>query len=712
MIGTQDGLEPPREIELPNPTFYYTPAWSPDSKYLVFTDTDLNLWYVEVENGKVKLIDTDQYAHPQRSVDPVWSPDSKWIAYAKRLDNQFHAVMLYSLDEGNAHQLTDGLSDALAPEWDKSGKYLYFMASTNFGLSVGWLDMTSYDRPTRRGLYLAVLPADEPSPFLPESDDEKVEEEEEEKEEEEKSEEEETRVRIDFDGIDQRILAIDVPLRNYVGILAGPEGVLFYAEAIENQQGVTLHRYDMKEREGKPFLEGINTAVMSADRKKLLYRARSVWGIVATDSGTRKVGDGKISTDLRVKVDPRVEWQQMFREAWRFQRDYLYVENTHGADWGAVWEAYQPWLPHVAHRSDFTYLLRNMAGELSIGHSYTSGGDMPDVERVSIGLLGADVAVENGRYRIERIYTGENWNPSLRAPLSAPGIDVSEGDYILAVNGEEVPGSANFYRFFEATANRQTVLTVNGRPSMDGARHVTVVPVASESQLRRRAWVESNRRKVDEMSGGRLAYVWLPNTSTTGYNYFNRYYFAQQHKEGAVIDERFNGGGSAADYMVDYMSRRLTGFFNNPVGERTPFKNPNAGIWGPKVMIINESAGSGGDLLPYMFRATGIGPLVGTRTWGGLVGIWDVPPLIDGGRITAPRGGFFDLDGQWAVENEGVAPDIEVEQTPKAVIAGGDPQLEEAVREAVRLLQTHKAQLRAEPPAPVRTRRPTRGRTR
>jgi tricorn protease len=710
MIGDQKGLETPREIELPNPTFYYTPSWSPDSKYITFTDADLNLWYAIVESGNVTRIDTDQFAHPQRTMDPVWSPDSKWIAYAKRLDSQFHAVFAYSLDQGESHQLTDGLSDALSPAWDKSGKYLYFMASTDFGLNVGWLDMTSYERPVERGIYLAVLRADEPSPLLPESDEEEPKEEEGEGEEQadDEDQQDDATVRIDLAGFDQRILAIDVPERNYVGIIAGPEGVIFYAEPRQNEQGFVLHRYDLEEREAEPFLEGIQAATISADGKKLLYSANGQWGIVATDAGKKNVGDGKIDTGVRMKVDPRAEWQQMFREAWRFQRDYLYVENTHGADWEAVWERYHPWLEHVAHRSDFTYLLRNLAGELSIGHSYAFGGDFPDVETVPIGLLGADVEIDQGRYRLTRIYTGENWNPDLRAPLSAPGIDVSVGDYVMAVNGADVVGPVNFYSYFEGTADRQTVLAVNDRPSMDGARTVTVVPVPNEVQLRRRAWVEGNRRRVDELSGGRLAYVWLPNTATAGYDYFNRYYFAQQHKQGAVIDERFNGGGSAADYMVELMGRRLTGFFNNPIGDRKPWRNPNAGIFGPKVMIINESAGSGGDLLPYMFRELGIGPLVGTRTWGGLVGIWDVPPLVDGGLITAPRGGFYNLAGEWDVENEGVAPDIEVEQTPAIVNDGHDPQLERAVEEALRLLPMQQVPILPEPPAPVRARRPER----
>lgn len=323
-----------------------------------------------------------------------------------------------------------------------------------------------------------------------------------------------------------------------------------------------------------------------------------------------------------------------------------------------------------------------------------------------MGLLGADLTRENGAFRIRKIYTGERWNPGLRAPLAEPGIGVREGDYLLEVDGVVIDPSDNLYRYFEATANRQTVLRVNDRPVMEGSRLVTVVPVANESQLRMFDWVEDNRRKVDAWSGGRLAYVYLPNTGGGGYTFFNRYYFAQQDKKGVIIDERNNGGGSAADYMVDIMARRLHGYFNSKAADRRPFTTPMAGIWGPKVMIINERAGSGGDLLPYMFRNMALGPLVGTRTWGGLVGIWDTPSFVDGGRMMAPRGGFFDVDGRWAVEAEGVAPDIEVEQLPAALIRGEDPQLWRAVQEALNLLETEGVELQEEPEPPVRYRRP------
>jgi tricorn protease len=318
------------------------------------------------------------------------------------------------------------------------------------------------------------------------------------------------------------------------------------------------------------------------------------------------------------------------------------------------------------------------------------------------GLLGADFAIEGDRYKITRIYDNESWNPDLRAPLAAPGVDVSEGDYILKVNGIELKAPDNIYRLLDGTANRQTALTVNSKPVLEGARQVTVVPVASEQTLRTRAFVESNRRLVDKLSNGQLAYVYLPNTSQPGYQSFNRYYFSQQDKKGAIIDERYNGGGSAADYIIDVLQRDFDGYFNNVAGDRVPFTSPSAGIWGPKVMIINEMAGSGGDLMPYMFKFRKLGLLVGKRTWGGLVHTADTPPFIDGGSMIAPRGGFFSKDGRWAVENEGVAPDVDVENTPKEVIGGHDPQLERAVQEALRMLKEKPVnRLMKEPPPPT-----------
>ncbi|HRG07872.1 MAG TPA: PDZ domain-containing protein, partial [Cyclobacteriaceae bacterium] len=699
MITDQEGLEKPKVITIPNPTFFFRPQWSPDGKYIAFTDTDYNLLYTDVTTGVTKKAEAERYAHPNRTLNPIWSPDSKWIAYVRLNDSQYKVVKVHNVETNQTLQLTDGMADAISPVWDASGKYLYFLASTNYALNIGWLDMTSYDRPITRALYLIVLNKDDASPLLPRSDDER-----------EKPKEEDKKgtpvVKIDVDGIAQRILAVDVPLRNYTELQPGPDGYVFYAEAIPNQQGSTLHRYNFKDRKSEIYLTGINSASVSNDRKSLLYRSNATWGILGTTDNNKKTGDGKLDLVLKLKIEPREEWKQIFKEGWRYQRDFLYVNNTHGAPWNDVLKWYSPWVDHVQHRSDLLYVVDIMGGEIAVGHSYTRGGDLPDVKEVSIGLLGADYEVDNKLYRIKKIYTGENWNPGINAPLRGPGLGVKEGDYILEVNGVAVSASENIYKYFEGTANRQTKLRVNSKPSWDGSKLVTVVPVENENQLRMVNWVEGNRKKVDELSKGQLAYVYVPNTGQPGYTSFNRYYFAQQDRKGAIIDERNNGGGSAADYMVDVMARQLHGYFNSKVGDHKPFLTPNAGIFGPKVMLINERAGSGGDLLPYMFNKMKIGPLVGTKTWGGLVGTWDTPPFVDGGIMIAPRGGFYDTNGKWAVEGVGISPDIAVEQTPADVIKGRDPQLERAVEEALKLVKTQTLEIKPEPAPPVIYKRP------
>jgi tricorn protease len=371
----------------------------------------------------------------------------------------------------------------------------------------------------------------------------------------------------------------------------------------------------------------------------------------------------------------------------------------HGTDWNAVWAKYSPFVQHVAHRNDLGYLIATAAGELVVGHSYLIGtGDEPTDTPVNVGMLGADFRIENGRYRITRIYSGENWNPELRAPLSAPGIQVANGDYLLEVNGAPIAPPTNIYKAFEGTANRQTIIRVSKTPSAEGSRLVTVVPVATEDGLRSRAWVENNRRLVDSLSNGRLAYVWLPNTTGAGYTYFTRYFYAQQQKDGTIIDERYNQGGQVADYIVNELDRKLMGYFAMRDGKT--ITSPTAGIFGPKVMIVNESAGSGGDALPYMFRQRKLGPLVGTRTWGGLVGTIGVPQTIDGGGVTAPGLAFYDMNGKWSVENEGITPDIEVEYSAAEVMKGRDPQLERAVQEALKLLEQNPVK-RVPRPAPI-----------
>ncbi|HEV2444844.1 MAG TPA: PDZ domain-containing protein, partial [Candidatus Sulfopaludibacter sp.] len=761
VIESQDGLTPPREIAMEHPTHYYTPAWSPDSKKLVYTDTNLKVWVMDVASGKAKIVGNDPWMVPSRTLNPAWSPDSKWVAYSSRLKSLYHAVFVSNVDSGETHQVTDGLADAVWPAWDAGGKYLWFLASTDFGLASQWLDMTSYDHNENFGLYFAILKKGEASPLLPESDEDKgvgsaptngggggrggrggrggaV-----------ASEDQQgetpaaapaaprtpVTVQMDFDGLPQRIVSVEnVPERPYTELKAGAAGTVFYLESSGGGRGGaggagggnTLQRYRLSDRRAAPFMTGVAAYDVSADGHKLVYRTGGGGGrggrgaaaaggpagpqifLVDADRQAPQAGTGRLNATLRMYLEPKEEFKQIFYEGWRNQRDYLYVPNMHGADWPKMKEMYGQMLPYVNHRADLNYLLDMMGSEISIGHSYVRGGDMPALPPSPGGLLGADFAIDSGRYKITRIYDNESWNPDLRAPLAEPGVDVAVGDYILAINGVELRAPDNIYRLLDGTANRQTALTVNKRPAMDGAKQVIVVPIANEQGLRTRAFVEENRRLVDKLSGGKLAYVYLPNTGQPGYTSFNRYYFSQQEKQAAIIDERYNGGGSAADYIIDVLQRDFDGYFNNVAGDRYPFTSPSAGIWGPKVMIINEMAGSGGDLMPWMFRHRKIGLLVGKRTWGGLVHTADTPPFVDGGSMIAPRGGFFARDGKWAVENEGVPPDVDVENWPKDVIAGHDPQLERAVQEAMRLLKEKPVdRLEHEPPSPTWGKRKT-----
>ena len=715
VVSDQNGSST-KQYPLPNPTFYFQPDWSPDGSHIAYSDTDYNIWVLNLSTGTTEKIATDRYAHPNRTMNPVWSPDSKWIAYPKQLDSHFKAIYAYNAYTKQHIQLTDGMADAISPIWDESGKYLYFLASTNYGLQSGWLDMSSYDPDVTRSLYAIVLSNSDKAPNLPTSDEETVDstpaKETKEKEkkgkakkEAETEEKETVVVKIDPADIYNRIVPLKLDDRNYVSLVKGPENSLFIAESIPNQPNFKIHTYDVEKMKTEDFSDDVSQLITSFDRKNVLVQQKGSW-IIADSGAPLKNGDGKLDTNLKVLVSPQQEYQQIFKEGWRYMRDFLYVNNVHGAPWDLIYEWYSPWIAHVKHRTDLNYVVDIMSGEVSIGHSYVSGGDQPDIERVPVGLLGCDLEAVNGFYRISKIYTGESWNPDLQAPLHKPGIAVNVGDYVLEINGTPLTSDMNPYSLLEQTANRETTLKVGSSADGNSAKEILITPVRSENGLRTFDWIEGNRKKVSELSNGKLAYVYVPNTSGRGFEYFNRYYFSQQDKKGVIIDERNNGGGSAADYMIDIMDRELLGYFNSKTNDNRPWTTPIAGIWGPKVMIINERAGSGGDLLPYMFKAKKIGPLVGTRTWGGLVGTWDTPPFIDGGRMVAPRGGFYDSDGKWAVEGEGVSPDIKVIQDPKLVLEGRDPQLEKSVEEALRLLKIEEFQLKPEPAAPVKWKRP------
>ncbi|GAA3999380.1 S41 family peptidase [Deinococcus rubellus] len=689
-----------RRYGLPGPSFYYAPQWSPDGARIALTDKALNLSVLQLDSGEVRRLDTDTYDHPERSLDPAWSPDGQWLVYTKRLPNHLRAVFLYDLASGEAHQLSDGTSDAVTARFSPDGRLLYFAASVNYGLNTGWLDMSSYERRVSRHLYVAVLRREDPSPLAPESDEEL----------------QTSRptmlgeanrvlpapsalepVRVDLEGLSQRILALPTPPGDYRRLQVA-QGRLFYLERLAGQSDTqegpehfALHSYDVQKRVSTVFLERVQDAWVSADGLKLLYASGTptTYAVVPVEAAP-KPEDGRLDlSGALLRVEPLAEWGQMFQEAWRIHRDYFYDADMHGLDWEKVGARYRPFLAHLGHREDLNVLLSELAGELVAGHAYVGGGDVPKAVPERTGLLGADFVVEGEHYRIGRIYQGLNWRPELRAPLTEPGVNVREGEYLLTVNGRPVRSDRSIYELFGQTADRVTELRVSPTPDDSDARTVTVRPIDSEARLRHWSWVEDNRRRVERMSAGRVAYIYMADTAKWGYDAFNRDYFSQLGKQGVVLDERFNGGGSVADYVVDLLDRPLLSYWATREGQ--PFASPNASISGPKAMVINELAGSGGDALPLFFQRRGLGPVVGKRTWGGLIGIYDYPALQDGGSVTSPRLAIFSPDGAWEVENQGVAPDIEVEMTPRAVADGHDPQLDQAVALVL-------AELEARPP--------------
>jgi tricorn protease len=686
------------------PSFYFAPVWSPDSKKIAYTDKRRNVWTLDVATGVSKRVDTNPYDNG--GLDPSWSPDSRWLVYTRELDNHFGAVFLYDLQSGQRYQVTDGMSDARQAAFDRSGKYIYFTASTDLGPTIS-SGMSGLNRPVTRAVYVVVLARDVPSPLAPESDEEKGETPKDGDKPPEKDKKEPAAVRIDLENIDQRILALPIRAHNYEALGAGQAGVLFLVE--NPLPGIDLdgpevskrilHRFDLAKRKTETFAEGVAaTFAVSQSGEKVLYRRGDDWFLVGAGQPV-KPGEGQLKLDAaEVKVDPRAEWRQMYHEVWRIERDFLYDPDHHGLDLRAAEKKYEPYVAGIASRRELTALFAEMLGELTLGHVYVMGGDVPEVPQVKGGLLGADYEIADGRYRFARIYRGQNWHPQLRAPLTVPGVDVRPGEYLLAAGGRELRAADNVYAFFEGTAGKAVVLKVGPKPDGTGARDVTVVPVESEATLRNLSWIEENRQKVDRLSGGRLAYVYVPDTQEAGYVSFNRSYYAQNNKEGAVIDERYNRGGLVPDYIVDEMRRPLIAYISTREGRDTAV--PAGAIFGPKVMLINEMAGSGGDALPYYFRQAGVGPLIGKRTWGGLVGIDEYPRLIDGGMVTAPSAAFWFPTGKWEVENHGVAPDIEVELDPQAVRAGHDPQLEKAIEVALEALKAHPPQRPQRPAYP------------
>jgi tricorn protease len=734
-IVSQTGAGPVKKFPLASePAYYFGPVWSPDSKLITFFDNRLHRYLLDTATGKLTTVgEPDTFGGFSNSTtDITWSPDSKWLVYPHSMPNHLHALFLYSIDKGTSTQLTDNMADSHSPAFDRNGKYLYFLASNNEGATEAGLDMTSDLYNVTDSIYSLALTAKTASPVAPESDDEKaaaeVKEQAKEKTDvtpagqtaEEKSEAEKhpnlpqkpvppKPTEIDLaglsvDAIAGRIAPLPLPPRDYQELQTGKPGTVYFLEAagsgrFDGGEGNTLTRFVLEGRKTEKLADHVDAFEVSADGEKMLLQMSAAGGdagsqgaggntphlFIVSATAPVKPGDGAVSlADLEVKVDPAAEWRQMYHEIWRIERAFFYDPHFHGVNTVEEEARFEPYVDSVASRSDLNYIFQQMLTGFSIGHLRGHGGAIPEGQHVPGGLLGADYTITNNRYCFAKIYTGGTWSPNAKAPLAQPGLDVHTGDCILSINDQPLTASVNIQEPLEGTAGHAVTLSI-GAANGEHARDITVVPVPNEQQLRNIDWIDANQRKVDRLSGGKLAYVYLPDTGAGGFTNFNRYFMAQTDKQGVIVDERYNGGGQVADYIIEVLGRHIESFWSPRYGaiEHTP----NAGIYGPKVMIINESAGSGGDAMPWLFKHNHLGPLVGKRTWGGLVGIGPIPVLMDGAQVTSPSVAFFSPAGQWDVENHGVDPDFVVDQDPKSVSEGHDPQLEKAVAVALEQLK-------------------------
>jgi len=726
-IRSSDGKGSEKQITTNGTAFRYQPVWSPDSKRIAFSDKTGSLFIVNVEEGEPKFVDRDEWFE---MASYSWSPDSRWLAYSKNMPNRYSSIMIYDVNDHKTDQVTSDYYDDSFPVFDIDGKYLFFRSNRAFTPVYGDMDYT-WIYPNSTEIYAATLRKDVSSPTAPRSDEEQVDKKgkdkdkeegeddkqngEEENEEykkgdekdraeddkkedkdEDKSDDEDKKetkpVEIDFDGFERRVVKLPIQAGN-IGSLHSVKGKLVLSRYLPagarkpDEPSGTLLYYDLEEREEKTVISGVDSYDLSADGKKVIYKSKSTYGIIDLAEG-KKVGDDKIAADkLKAWINPRQEWQQIFNEAWRIERDYFYDPNMHGLDWEAIKRRYEALLPYVVNREDLNYVIGEMIAELNASHTYVGGGDIERPEQISVGLLGCDFELdtENNAYRISKIYEGAAWDAEVRSPLRQPGIDVNEGDYLLAVNGQEPDTSKDPWAAFQGLADEVVTLTINSTPDMNDACDVTVKPMSSEFRLRNLAWIENNRLKVQEATNNRVGYVYVPDTGINGQNELVRQFTPQWTKDALIIDERFNSGGQIPDRFVELLNRPIYNYWARR--DHRDWRSPFVAHIGPKVMLINGWSGSGGDALPYYFRKAGLGPLIGTRTWGGLIGMSGNPQPIDGGFVSAPTFGFWNTEGNWEVEGYGVDPDYEIENAPHEMVAGRDPQFEKAIEVIIEMLE-------------------------
>lgn len=661
-----DGNGPERRVTTDGDVWRFAPVWSPDSKKLAFGDKKARLRVADVETGKVRDADSSRYGTIELY---RWSPDSRFLAYPKIGANHLSSLWVYSLEEGKARQLTDSGANDFEPVWDPRGRYLYFLSNRDFTLTFsGFETQYLYTDPTR--VYVGALNKDAPALFPPQSDEEPT--------GAPKPDEpaKPAKVQIDFDGFDGRVRAIPGDSGAYRSLSASSDA-LFYLKQI-NPQTTQLFRYALDDREEKSVLNRLAEYTLSADGKKILFRRGANFGFV--DAQPEQKADATLDlSNLQTRSVPREEWAQIYRDAARLVRDWFYDPNLHGRDWSGIVKRYGELLPYVASRNDLDWMLNEIMAELGAGHAYVERrpGWTP-VERKEGGLLGAEIVSDpSGYFRIARIYPGENWHEDFRSPLTEPGVKAEAGELILAIDGVSTKGVDNVYRLLENKGGRTVALQLNKKPTTEGAHEEKVSTITSEQNLRYLAWVEASRRRVEKASGGRIGYIHLPNTAVEGNRELFKHFYPQVDKDALILDDRYNGGGFIPDSMIALLSRPLLNYWVRR-GEE-PNSTPDFVNAGPKACLINWSAGSGGDAFPYYFKKLGLGPLIGTRTWGGLIGLSGNPPLMDGGFVLVPQFRFLDTDGNWAVENEGVSPDIEVIDSPDLIAKGQDPTLEKAI---------------------------------
>jgi tricorn protease len=692
---------------------------------------------VDIKDKKPVEVDRGHYGE---ILNYSWSPDSKWLAYDKNAENLYSVVHLYSLATSKITPVTTNMDNSFAPIFDPEGKYLYFLSDRDFNEVLGNVDF-EFANPKTTRIYVVTLQADEASPFKPLSDEAQIKKEEpdvlltqpgkeakgkakppaketgsketdkEKEKDQDKEKEKPKEFRIDLEGIQSRVVALPVDPAVINTYLAAKGFIYYSTTPIQGLSGPlpgespAVHVYDLKERKDKVLIEGVKRFALSFDGSKLLYEADGgrdghTYGIIeAKPDGPKKVGDGVINlAGMKAQIDPPQEWKQMFNEVWRQERDYFYEAAMNGVDWAKMRDKYSQLLPYVADRYSLTYILGEMIGELSNSHTYVGGGDYPDLHPVNVGLLGVDFEADaaSGMYRFKKIYSGENWDSQVRSPLTEPGVTVKAGDYLIAINGRPLRTPQSPYELFVNTANETVTLTVNAKPSEEGSRTVQVKPIADEFSLRELNWIESNRRKVDAATNGRVGYVYLPDMGAPGLSEFVKQYFPQIRKEGMIIDVRYNGGGFVDQLIFARLRRVLAGMGSNRNWESSTVLP--VVFHGAMACVTNHHAASDGDIFSYYFKYYKLGPLIGERTWGGVRGIRGNIPLMDGGYITRPEAARYGLDSKWIIENHGVQPDVVVENRPDQVVKGQDPQLEKAIQLVMKEIQANPKKLPPRPP--------------